>query len=462
MDNTGEVRVPSVPGTDKKENPTVSVTCSINRCMDKVSSSPVVRRKEQEDSSGNQSSDSDNLDLSGHKHNIDSYRCKDATGEGQNAFVVPDKELVDKINGQIEQYFSDENILKDPFLLKHVRRNKEGYVSLKLIASFRKVKSLTKDWRVVAHSLKQSLKLEVNEEETKVRRKEPLPAHDETTVSRTVVAYNLPFVKPTVENVGEIFSKFGEISLIRILRPGASVPPEVKRLSNKHPEISSDVCALIEFETYESALKAVKPIPDYVDLQVVPIVQRVPKKENSTQKVSPHVGSQSDKNGEGGKKKKRGKKPDRLEEIRGEESESPFVSSCSEAENSPKPRKRSSGSVGSCYLAQYRNECNGYRRGSFGNTKSPVNSPVVIRRCFTNTSYRPKSHSYCEGDLMASLSTSGSWIQKRPVTANGHFNNNCINSRLLIPEGVIRLPRGPDGTKGFNSNRTHQFAIVNY
>ena len=41
---------------------------------------------------------------------------------------------------QIEFYFSDENLEKDAFLLKHVRRNKLGYVSVKLLTSFKKVR----------------------------------------------------------------------------------------------------------------------------------------------------------------------------------------------------------------------------------------------------------------------------------------------------------------------------------
>ncbi len=50
---------------------------------------------------------------------------------------------------QVEFYFSDANICKDKFLLKHVKRNKEGFVSLKLISSFKRLKHLTKDWRQV-------------------------------------------------------------------------------------------------------------------------------------------------------------------------------------------------------------------------------------------------------------------------------------------------------------------------
>jgi la-related protein 6 len=43
------------------------------------------------------------------------------------------------------------------------------------------MKSMTKDYRVVAFSLRHSDKFEVNEEGRKVRRKDPLPEFDETT-----------------------------------------------------------------------------------------------------------------------------------------------------------------------------------------------------------------------------------------------------------------------------------------
>ena len=69
----------------------------------------------------------------------------------------------------MEFYFSDANITKDKFLLKHVKRNKEGFVSLKLISSFKRVKHLTKDWRQVAVAIeRKSKRLEVNDLKTKV------------------------------------------------------------------------------------------------------------------------------------------------------------------------------------------------------------------------------------------------------------------------------------------------------
>merc|ERR1711944_323317 len=125
----------------------------------------------------------------------------------EEPYEEPDDELCEKIVVQVEFYFSDANITKDKFLLKHVKRNKEGFVSLKLISSFKRVKHLTKDWRQVAFAIKKcSDRLEVNDLETKVRRLEDLPPYDETTPSRTVVVLNLPMDRPTIEGVAEIFT----------------------------------------------------------------------------------------------------------------------------------------------------------------------------------------------------------------------------------------------------------------
>lgn len=168
-----------------------------------------------------------------------------------NDFVFPNDELAAKICAQVEYYFSDENIIKDAFLLKHVKRNKEGYVSLKLISSFKKVKHLSKDWRVVAAALKsRSKKLEINSQGTKLRRVNPLPLYDQTAPSRTILAVGLPIEKLTVESVAEIFKPCGEIALIRVLKSGRPVPPEVKlafslfnRMSSSQTLPSIRVCS---------------------------------------------------------------------------------------------------------------------------------------------------------------------------------------------------------------------------
>lgn len=58
-------------------------------------------------------------------------------------FEIPDAQLAAQIVEQVEFYFSDAHILKDAFLLKHARRNRDGFISLKLITSFKKVTQLS-------------------------------------------------------------------------------------------------------------------------------------------------------------------------------------------------------------------------------------------------------------------------------------------------------------------------------
>jgi len=189
-------------------------------------------------------------------------------------YVEPDMDLCEKITQQVEFYFSDANITKDKFLLKHVKRNKEGFVSLKLISSFKRVKHLTKDWRQVAHAIKQcSNRLEVNDLETKVRRLEDLPPYDETTPSRTVVVLNLPMDRPTIEGVAEIFKECGDIVLVRILRPGNPIPADIKQYVAKHPEMTTKVCALVEFEKTEFAQKAVRDLHDIEDEEKMKVME---------------------------------------------------------------------------------------------------------------------------------------------------------------------------------------------
>lgn len=201
------------------------------------------------------------------------------------AFEVPDDEMCEKIIEQVEFYFSNENILKDAFLLKHVRRNKEGFVSLKLVSSFKRVRQLTKDWRVVGDAIKRkSVKIELNDLGTKIRRLEALPVYDETTPSRTVVATGLPYDKYTVEKVSELFSKCGEISLIRVLRPGGPIPADVRQFINKHPELQQNECALIEFTESSSARRA-QNMDEFIVLELVAPKKKTGKKANVTKFV---------------------------------------------------------------------------------------------------------------------------------------------------------------------------------
>ncbi|XP_064608706.1 la-related protein 6-like [Liolophura sinensis] len=410
-------------------------------------------------------------------------------------FVPPDDELKNKIISQVEFYFSDANILKDAFLLKHVRRNKQGYVSIKLITSFKKVKSLTKDYRVVAYSLSASEKLEVNEEETKVRRKDPLPEFDETTPSRSVVVVNIPINPPTIEGIAEMFSKCGEVALIRIIRPGKSIPQDVKKYSSKHPEIGTTICAVVEFEKHESAKKACELMTNSDDwrkgMRVVLLAVNKKKDKDGGKKVDViNVGGagdqqgdihiEKDPEGEHGdqtkdpekKRRKRGarKKKNRVDELTNE-TESCY-SSGSEAEQASKPQS-SSLQVNQSGLDPNRLSPHGTPRSS--PRSSPMSSPRSRRRGgygksplleSPNGSPRPSPRSSPEmGRKRVDYSSGGDsspsspWVQRRikaaqersPLAQNGSPRGSPLPGRRNMSNmmGVVRQPLGPDGSKGF-------------
>ena len=356
---------------------------------------------------------------------------KDATPE----FIPPDIDLAQKIVDQVEYYFSDESIMKDAFLLKHVRRNKEGYVSLKLIASFKKVKHISKDWRVIAYALQESEELEINEQSTKIRRKKPLPEFDETTTSRSVIAVNLSVEKPTVENVSQLFKEYGEIALVRILKPGTSIPNEVRQVLNKHQvQLEKTVCAVVEFEKSEAAREAVNKMSAKNDdwrsqtmvLALLKPAKKSTKKSNKKTEEAPAVAEKEQAQPEARRRKP--KKP--------------------KTKANRDARRDSQTEYGNQH-SRYNSECS--------LSTSPGNQSLLSHRLLSqsrsdNSGYRQKSFSVTSAD---NPMNQGSWRQRSRLQSTSELNNDwrkADSTVSSVPVNVLRLPRGPDGTKGFYPN----------
>ncbi|XP_062366223.1 la-related protein 6-like [Cinclus cinclus] len=207
------------------------------------------------------------LALLGQEDIVESYRgnsCELGVALLDCSCSAPDPQLVRRIVAQVEFYLSDENLAKDAFLLKHVQKNKMGFVSIKLLTSFKKVKYLTRDWRLTLYALKFSVLLEVNKEGTKVRRRLPVPEYLlSVPPSKLLLAWelqpreqDLPLQKVFLETITRMFSPFGAIASIRLLRPGRKLPSGVRKYSSRFPELLSRCCALVEYESLESARRA--------------------------------------------------------------------------------------------------------------------------------------------------------------------------------------------------------------
>ncbi|XP_071794841.1 la-related protein 6-like [Asterias amurensis] len=416
---------------------------------------------------------------------------------GEREWTPPDEALQAKIIKQVEFYFSDANITKDAFLLKHVRRNKEGYVSLKLITSFKKVKSLTKDWRTVRHSLQSSTTLEVNDEGTKVKRKAPLPDYDETTPSRTVVVVNLPTENPSIESIAELFKHCGDISLVRILRPGKAFPQDVRKHIERHSEVRNKVCALVEFETGQAALKAAKQMSDKDNWRtgmVVTVLSKEKRKEKikdkeshqqsnnrrSTEGLSPSQGGDltGSDGGEGGdsakkKKRQRKKKNARIDELAADRVETPGTPSSSDVENSPLPSRRHISKPVIVPLGKSPVHLSPSNTPKGSPNPSPHGSPrqqrKVGRSPLANSRNSPRNSPRASPELGRKMydslsdhsNTSSPWVQRRKLLA-ASSEASPVGSPLMARrslthanelESLVRLPAGPDGTKGFSVGR---------
>ncbi|XP_054625763.1 la-related protein 6a [Dunckerocampus dactyliophorus] len=413
----------------------------------------------------------------------------------EESWQPPDVELIQKLVAQIEYYLSDENLEHDAFLLKHVRRNKLGFVSVKLLTSFKKVKHLTRDWRTTAFALRHSKALELNDEGRKVRRKSAVPVFaSESLPSRMLLLSELQRWPELAEITGgakenggseggstqqeqlmklllKAFGTYGAIASVRVLKPGKDLPADLKRLSSRYYQLSTEECAIVEFEEVEAAVKANEAVgsedggSSSLGLKVVLIGTKPPKKK--MQKERPREEGTATT----GMRKSRSLNS-RVRELQyhGEDS----ACSSSETESTPtSPR-----------LARKSQSCNklsptaagvAFQNNHLSPGMSPRNSPWSSPRA-SPCPQRKSPHSHksplaSEGRLSpeagrrwadyssdSSLTPSGSpWVQRRKQVASQE--SSPVGSPMLgrkiqnadgLPPGVVRLPRGPDGTRGFH------------
>nr|AFX73007.1 lupus la ribonucleoprotein [Spirometra erinaceieuropaei] len=128
----------------------------------------------------------------------------------------PGDDLSSKILRQIEFYFSDANILKGQFMLKSVKASKEGWMKLSTVAAFKRIVSLTTNEQDVRDALKNSSQVEVSDDGTLIRRKNPLPAWDRLVYTRTIMISS--FSQGEVVSVDSITALFEVITQTRQIR----------------------------------------------------------------------------------------------------------------------------------------------------------------------------------------------------------------------------------------------------
>jgi len=239
----------------------LSAGCSASACAP----APVAR------SCSHESQDSHKLELNNNSIKCCSTDCDHHGPIFENMrkfsnntdFKKPDSELTKKLIELIEFYLSDEYLAKDKYLLRQIRCKSEGYISIKLMTSFKKVKKLTRDWRTVRFALLQTDNLIVSPEGFRVKRATQLPENlRKPRLLSSVVTIRLTEDMATVEAMTNTFAKYGEIALVRILKPGKEIPSDLRNYATQVPDIGKSTCAVVDFEQSESALQAVRCLKD--------------------------------------------------------------------------------------------------------------------------------------------------------------------------------------------------------
>ncbi|NXL84096.1 LARP6 protein, partial [Alectura lathami] len=405
-------------------------------------------------------------------------------------WTPPENDLIQKLIAQIEYYFSDENLEKDAFLLKHVRRNKMGYVSVKLLTSFKKVKHLTRDWRTTAYALKYSDTLELSDDNRKVRRNAPVPVFpNENLPTRMLLVYDIHMIselqafnkqengfkqEKVMEHLLKAFVTFGVISSVRILKPGRDLPPDIRRFSSRYSQVGTQECAIIEFEEVDAAVRAhdfmcaEKTGMKVVLIGVKPPKKKVPKDKNRDEDTSKSLKVRSLNK--------------RVEELQftGDELSANSSSDPESNPTSPLSGRRSTATGTTSKLSPVV-QPNSHLSPNVSPRSSPWNSPSSLRKVTKksplaedsklNPSSSPEVPRKCtDYSSDSSVTPSGSpWVQRRKAQTAAQ-EKSPVSSPMLarkiqnadgLPVGVLRLPKGPDGTKGFHGGCERRKAMKN-
>ncbi|XP_022146647.1 la-related protein 6A [Momordica charantia] len=173
------------------------------------------------------------------------------------------EDLKHRIIKQVEYYFSDENLPTDKHLMGIIKKNKEGFVPIALIAAFRRMKKLTQDHSFIAAALRESSVLVVSPNGKKVKRLHPIPL-PETRDSKlfTILVENLP-EDHSEENIQRIFGAAGRVRSITICDPHAA--DKSGKSGKGDVLISNKLHVLVEYETFEASEKAVATLNDERD-----------------------------------------------------------------------------------------------------------------------------------------------------------------------------------------------------
>ena len=155
--------------------------------------------------------------------------------------------LSEQIRQQIEFYFGDANLSRDTFLKERIAQERDGFVTIECLLTFKKLAGITTDASAIVEALKESATLEVSEDEKSVKRKTKFD--DSIDFSKyTVVVFPVPGESGETEVRTAVADYAGAANIAAIWRkrkkhPETKIPVNIAEI---HCVTEADAAALIE------------------------------------------------------------------------------------------------------------------------------------------------------------------------------------------------------------------------
>eukprot|EP00927_Polykrikos_kofoidii_P070777 TRINITY_DN67162_c0_g1_i1.p1 TRINITY_DN67162_c0_g1~~TRINITY_DN67162_c0_g1_i1.p1 ORF type:complete len:642 (-),score=109.64 TRINITY_DN67162_c0_g1_i1:81-2006(-) len=144
-------------------------------------------------------------------------RHRGASLEATSSVVVPS--WAEKVREQVEFYFGDANLRTDKFMRRKIAEDDGGFVDLSVLLKFNRLKALKcKCIPQLAQALQTSTFLELNKEETRVRRDlHRCPVEGADPSPRTVYVEGIP-LHFGVDDLAPFFALHGHVRLVNVPR----------------------------------------------------------------------------------------------------------------------------------------------------------------------------------------------------------------------------------------------------
>ena len=169
-----------------------------------------------------------------------------------------------QIRKQIEFYFGDANLSRDSFLQEKIAEDRNGFVTIACLLTFKKLASMTSDAAVIVESLKDSETLEVSEDKLSIKRKTPLDASIDFS-KYSVMLYPVPAESGEAEVRAAIADFCDAADVAAIWRKRKKHPETKLPVSIAEIHCASEAAAAALLEKSEKGKKIAFPSNDVLD-----------------------------------------------------------------------------------------------------------------------------------------------------------------------------------------------------